>query len=191
MLTWSTTGSISFRTGQRIEFCTGFRTEHRRSYYWSWRARRSGLHISSWHDKYTQQYTVKEKCGRKIVKVLQLNQLSKPNNVIKMNFWNDEYWKSGHKIELAICARKFLFSLENLLKLNFRYDLMVGVVRSEAFFSLTSDDVQYGIEADRRMKILREFVRNTYTYHQPEILATIINEYTDWEKPVQHPVNIR
>ncbi|KAL7301374.1 hypothetical protein TKK_0005820 [Trichogramma kaykai] len=72
-----------------------------------------------------------------------------------------------------------------------RYDLMVGVVRSEAYFSLTADDAQYGIEADRRMKILREFVRNTYTYHQPEILATIINEYTDWEKPVQHPVNIR
>ncbi|KAL0109249.1 hypothetical protein PUN28_014378 [Cardiocondyla obscurior] len=72
-----------------------------------------------------------------------------------------------------------------------RYDLMVGVVRSEAYFSLTSEDAQYGIEADRRTKILREFVRNTYTYHQPEILATIINEYTDWERPVQHPVNIR
>ncbi|KAK0158570.1 hypothetical protein PV328_009553 [Microctonus aethiopoides] len=72
-----------------------------------------------------------------------------------------------------------------------RYDLMVGVVRSEAYFSLTSDDAQYGMEADRRTKILREFVRNTYTYHQPEILATIINEYTDWERPVQHPVNIR
>ncbi|TGZ37468.1 hypothetical protein DBV15_10573 [Temnothorax longispinosus] len=72
-----------------------------------------------------------------------------------------------------------------------RYDLMVGVVRSEAYFSLTADDAQYGIEADRRTKILRQFVRNTYTYHQPEILATIINEYTDWERPVQHPVNIR
>ncbi|XP_011501614.1 PREDICTED: neuroligin-4, Y-linked [Ceratosolen solmsi marchali] len=72
-----------------------------------------------------------------------------------------------------------------------RYDLMVGVVRSEAYFSLTAEDAQYGIEAERRMKILREFVRNTYTYHQPEILATIINEYTDWERPVQHPVNIR
>lgn len=68
---------------------------------------------------------------------------------------------------------------------------MVGVVRSEAYFSLTAEDAQYGIEADRRTKILREFVRNTYTYHQPEILATIINEYTDWERPVQHPVNIR
>lgn len=68
---------------------------------------------------------------------------------------------------------------------------MIGVVRSEAYFALTADDAQYGIEADRRTKILREFVRNTYTYHQAEILATIINEYTDWERPVQHPVNIK
>lgn len=73
----------------------------------------------------------------------------------------------------------------------FRYDLMIGVVRSEAYFALTADDAQYGIEADRRTKILREFVRNTYTYHQVEILATIINEYTDWERPVQHPANIK
>ncbi|XP_046472478.1 neuroligin 3 [Neodiprion pinetum] len=72
-----------------------------------------------------------------------------------------------------------------------RYDLMVGVVKSEAYFYLTAENAQYGIEADRRTEILREFVRNTYTYHQPEILATIINEYTDWERPVQHPVNIR
>lgn len=28
-------------------------------------------------------------------------------------------------------------------------------------------------------------------YHLTEILATIVNEYTDWDRPVQHPVNIR
>jgi len=28
-------------------------------------------------------------------------------------------------------------------------------------------------------------------YHQNEILATVVNEYTDWERPVQHPINIR
>lgn len=30
-----------------------------------------------------------------------------------------------------------------------------------------------------------------YSYHLSEILATIVNEYTDWERPVQHPINIR
>lgn len=72
-----------------------------------------------------------------------------------------------------------------------RYDLMVGVTRAEAFFAFNSEDIQYGIEADRRAKILRTYVRNTYNYHLNEIFATIINEYTDWERPVQHPINIR
>lgn len=27
-------------------------------------------------------------------------------------------------------------------------------------------------------------------YHQAEILATLVNEYTGWERPVQHPANI-
>lgn len=43
-----------------------------------------------------------------------------------------------------------------------RYDLLLGVVRAEAFFAFTGDDVQYGIEADRRTRILRTFVKNTY-----------------------------
>lgn len=72
-----------------------------------------------------------------------------------------------------------------------KYDLMMGVVRAEAYFAFNGEDVQYGIEADRRSKILRTFVRNTYSYHLSEILATIVNEYTDWERPVQHPINIR
>ncbi|XP_049822578.1 neuroligin-4, Y-linked [Aethina tumida] len=72
-----------------------------------------------------------------------------------------------------------------------RYDLLLGVVKAEAYFAFNGEDVQYGIEADRRSKILRTFVRNTYSYHLSEILATIINEYTDWERPVQHPINIR
>lgn len=72
-----------------------------------------------------------------------------------------------------------------------KYDLLLGVVKAEAYFAFSADDVQYGIEADRRSKILRSFVRHTYSYHLSEILATIVNEYTDWERPVQHPINIR
>ncbi|XP_024081737.1 neuroligin-4, Y-linked-like [Cimex lectularius] len=72
-----------------------------------------------------------------------------------------------------------------------RYDLLLGVVKAEAFLAFTGDDVQYGIEPDRRTNILRTFVKSTYRYHLSEILATIVNEYTDWERPVQHPINIR
>ncbi|XP_054273018.1 neuroligin-4, Y-linked-like [Macrosteles quadrilineatus] len=72
-----------------------------------------------------------------------------------------------------------------------RYDLLLGVVKAEAYTTFSGDDVQYGIESERRTRILRTFVRNTYRYHLSEILATIANEYTDWERPVQHPINIR
>lgn len=72
-----------------------------------------------------------------------------------------------------------------------RYDLLLGVVRAESYFAFNGEDVQYGIEGDRRSKILRTFVKENYRYHLSEILATIVNEYTDWERPVQHPINIR
>lgn len=72
-----------------------------------------------------------------------------------------------------------------------RYDLLLGVVRAESYFAFNAEDVQYGIEGDRRGKILKTFVRENYRYHLSEILATIVNEYTDWERPVQHPINIR
>ncbi|XP_065087999.1 neuroligin-4, Y-linked [Ochlerotatus camptorhynchus] len=72
-----------------------------------------------------------------------------------------------------------------------KYDMLVGVTRAEAYFVFNSEDVQYGIEADRRSKILKNYVKSTYSYHLNEILATIVNEYTDWERPIQHPINIR
>ncbi|KAL0281345.1 UNVERIFIED_CONTAM: hypothetical protein PYX00_002355 [Menopon gallinae] len=74
---------------------------------------------------------------------------------------------------------------------HYRYDLLLGVVRAESYFAFNGEDVQYGIEGDRRSKILKTFVRENYRYHLSEILATIVNEYTDWERPVQHPINIR
>lgn len=82
------------------------------------------------------------------------------------------------------------YHLQPLIHL-IRYDLLVGVTRAESYFVFNSGDVQYGIEGDRRSKILRTYVRSTYSYHLNEILATIVNEYTDWERPVQHPINIR
>ncbi|XP_065212948.1 neuroligin-1-like isoform X2 [Planococcus citri] len=72
-----------------------------------------------------------------------------------------------------------------------RYDLMTGIVPAESFFIFTNEDVQYGIEPERRAKILKTFVKNTYRYHLSEILATVVNEYTEWERPIQHPINIR
>lgn len=99
-------------------------------------------------------------------------------------------------MHILICLQTIILRIAYLCFLTFcitykRYDLMAGVTRAESYFAFNSDDVQYGIEADRRSKILRTYVRNTYSYHLSEILATIVNEYTDWERPVQHPINIR
>ncbi|XP_037787712.1 LOW QUALITY PROTEIN: neuroligin-2-like [Penaeus monodon] len=52
-------------------------------------------------------------------------------------------------------------------------------------------EIQHGFEADHRDRILRTFVTNNYRYHLQEIVLAITAEYTDWSRPVQHPVNIR
>ncbi|XP_054287822.1 neuroligin-4, X-linked-like [Macrosteles quadrilineatus] len=70
-------------------------------------------------------------------------------------------------------------------------DVMLGVVTAEAIGWFTSSDLQAGFDHSRRDRILRTYVRNAYEYHLPEIFVTIVNEYTDWERTVVHPVNTR
>lgn len=72
-----------------------------------------------------------------------------------------------------------------------RYDLLFGVVTGEALWRFSAHDIQNGFEGERRDKILRTYVRNAYTYHLSEIFYTIVNEYTDWERTNQHPINTR
>ncbi|KPJ13309.1 Neuroligin-1 [Papilio machaon] len=47
------------------------------------------------------------------------------------------------------------------------------------------------VDGVARNRVLRTYVRNVYRYHRNEIFAAIRNEYTDWERPIQHPINIR
>ncbi|XP_046416017.1 neuroligin 4 [Neodiprion pinetum] len=74
---------------------------------------------------------------------------------------------------------------------NSKYDLLFGVTTSEALWSFAEKDVQQGFEGEKRDRIIRTYVRNAYTYHLTEIFYTVVNEYTDWERTVQHPVNTR
>lgn len=71
-----------------------------------------------------------------------------------------------------------------------KVDILIGVTRIESFFYFGANEERYGIEAVRRDRILRTLVRNLFTFHLQEIFLTIVNEYTDWSRPVQHPVNI-
>ncbi|XP_045505104.1 neuroligin-4, Y-linked-like [Colias croceus] len=70
-----------------------------------------------------------------------------------------------------------------------KYDLLFGVVTCEALWKFSANDIQNGIEPERRDRMLRTYVRNSYTYHLSEIFYTIVNEYTDWEKT--NPINTR
>ncbi|XP_054286780.1 neuroligin-1-like [Macrosteles quadrilineatus] len=69
--------------------------------------------------------------------------------------------------------------------------LMVGVASTESYLELNNHQVQEGVEEDQRNRILRTFVRNTFVYHLNELFSTVRNEYTDWDKPIIHPINLR
>ncbi|XP_046466830.1 neuroligin 5 [Neodiprion pinetum] len=69
--------------------------------------------------------------------------------------------------------------------------LILGVTTAESYLDFNANDIQYGFEEEQRNRVLRTFVRNAYVYHLNEIFSAVRNEYTDWDKPVLHPINIR
>lgn len=69
--------------------------------------------------------------------------------------------------------------------------LILGVSTTESNLDFNANDIQFGFEEDHRNRILRTFIRNAYVYHLNEIFSAVRNEYTDWDKPVLHPIIIR
>ncbi|KAL1475572.1 hypothetical protein MTO96_019507, partial [Rhipicephalus appendiculatus] len=63
------------------------------------------------------------------------------------------------------------------------YDLLFDVVRFEAHFLFTAYDEKRGFEGPSSAHL----VRNLYSFHQQEVCLTVVNEYTDWTRSVQHP----
>ena len=70
------------------------------------------------------------------------------------------------------------------------YDVLFGITRFESPPVFTSYEERHGIDVLRRDKILRTLVRNLFDYHQQVIFLTLINEYTDWSKSIDHPINL-
>ena len=71
------------------------------------------------------------------------------------------------------------------------YDFLFGVSGIESAHHLSETAIDHGLDAVERDILLRAFVGETYRFHQTEIFLTLINEYTDWERTVQHPLSIR
>ncbi|XP_058459148.1 neuroligin-4, X-linked-like [Malaya genurostris] len=70
-------------------------------------------------------------------------------------------------------------------------ELMLGMTTTESYNDFSAADIQYGLEEEQRNRLLRTFIRNAFTFHLNEIFSAVRNEYTDWDKPIQHPINIR
>jgi neuroligin len=70
-------------------------------------------------------------------------------------------------------------------------DLLFGLTTTESYLDLSAQDLEFGFDETRRDRILRTFVRNSYTFHLNEIFSTLKNEYTDWERSVQNPLDVR
>ncbi|EAL38837.3 AGAP011916-PA, partial [Anopheles gambiae str. PEST] len=70
-------------------------------------------------------------------------------------------------------------------------ELMLGMTTTESYSDFSASDIQYGLEEDQRNRLLRTYIRNAFTFHLNEIFSAVRNEYTDWDKPIQHPINIR
>ncbi|XP_054709023.1 neuroligin-4, X-linked-like [Uloborus diversus] len=70
------------------------------------------------------------------------------------------------------------------------FDLMFGVTKVESYYHISEKEEKVGIDIQRRDKLLRTLVRNIFNYHLQEIFLTIVNEYTDWTKAVQHDINV-
>lgn len=69
--------------------------------------------------------------------------------------------------------------------------VILGTSTTESYLDFNANEIQYGFEEDQRNRVLRTYVRNAYIYHLNEIFSTVRNEYTDWDKPILHPINIR
>ncbi|XP_035716581.1 neuroligin-1-like [Folsomia candida] len=72
-----------------------------------------------------------------------------------------------------------------------RAELLILFTTSEGVHELNDHELRAGFESDHRDKILRTLVRNVFNYHQQEILSIVRNEYTDWERPILHPIPLR
>ena len=70
------------------------------------------------------------------------------------------------------------------------HSLMFGVTRVEAPLELSPEEEKQGISLDKRDTILRTLVRSMVNYYQELISLALINEYTDWSVPSEHPINV-
>ncbi|KAK5647117.1 hypothetical protein RI129_005581 [Pyrocoelia pectoralis] len=83
------------------------------------------------------------------------------------------------------------YSMEHASENFITCEVLLGTTTTESYNDFSATDIQYGFEEEERNRVLRTYIRNAYVYHLNEIFSAVRNEYTDWDKPIQHPINIR
>ncbi|GFY43665.1 neuroligin-4, X-linked [Trichonephila inaurata madagascariensis] len=96
----------------------------------------------------------------------------------------------GPTIDGIVIPNEPAVLMKNYKDLFGQYDLLFGVTKIESYFRFSAHEEKFGIDSVRRDRIFRTLVRNVFTFHLQEIYLTILNEYTDWLHPEQHPLNI-
>ncbi|XP_054713354.1 neuroligin-3-like [Uloborus diversus] len=96
----------------------------------------------------------------------------------------------GPTIDGIVIPNEPAILMKNYKDLFGQYDLLFGVTKVESYFRFSAHEEKFGIDSVRRDRIFRTLVRNVFTFHLQEIYLTILNEYTDWLHPEQHPLNI-
>ncbi|KPM08428.1 Neuroligin-like protein, partial [Sarcoptes scabiei] len=70
-------------------------------------------------------------------------------------------------------------------------DIMFGVTQQLIPLNIfNGQEERFGISIEHRNRILRTLIRNLFDFHQQTIFWTLINEYTDWTRPYDHPINL-
>ena len=91
----------------------------------------------------------------------------------------------------VIISRQYLEDADHVRHKLSQHKIIFGVTSDESVNMFSEDKLESGFTEEFRDSQIWTFVKSKYKYHQREIFASIISEYTDWDKPHYHPINVR
>ncbi|KAB7498140.1 Neuroligin-4, X-linked [Armadillidium nasatum] len=72
-----------------------------------------------------------------------------------------------------------------------KYDLLYGATSAESFNILNASEVKFGMSKERRNRLLRAYISNTFDHQTSVIYAAVDNEYTTWNSSGRSPTGKR
>ena len=97
----------------------------------------------------------------------------------------------GPNIDKVTISEEIILNIDKVHQRLAYYDVMFGVTNAEALLMFGENNLQRGFSDVIRNHLIEEYVKSTYDYHQSEIMAAIISEYTEWENTPTSVTNVR